>query len=287
MTEHPQYLNHSQVTKDTIDTARVRRLAVTLGQHAFNNQHLNPAGTPLPPLWHWAFFQPELPATALGTDGHPLAGGFMPPTAGLQRMWAGGRFIFGQPLIIGRAAECHSHISAVSDKQGLAGRLYFVTLVHQYWQDGNLAFTEEQDLVYRTPSPAKTHTHMPEQQPQWQHVENPDSTLLFRYSALTFNGHRIHYDYPYATEIEGYAGLVVHGPMMATWALQSFIQTHPDKIISHYQYRGHRPTTLPQPITVSGCLNPHAHNQAAVWLHNDSGLIQQGSITYTEKGIKC
>lgn len=273
MTVLTDWLNRSQTTEDIIDPIRVRRLALTLGQAAPLEHQA------LPPLWHWAFFQPEAPANALGLDGHPAVGGFMPPTDGLQRMWAGGGFEFRQPLIVGMPATCRSHISGITEKQGRSGRLVFVTVEHHYHQHGKLAFIEQQNVVYRQPSPPKISAAMPEHRPQWQQTVQPDSTLLFRYSAITFNGHRIHYDHPYATNTEGYADLVVHGPMMATWALQACSQAHPDRQLKSYYYRGLRPSTLPDQIEVAGCRIDN--NQAEVWLYNHSGLIQQGTVTFT------
>ncbi|MBP6562533.1 MAG: MaoC family dehydratase N-terminal domain-containing protein [Neisseriaceae bacterium] len=277
MTSRPDDLSPPQTTVDVIDPVRVRRLAVTLGQD------VPTVGQDLPWLWHWAFFQAERPAAELGQDGHPEADGFVPVPYGLRRMWAGGRFEFFSPLVIGATVQRQSHLGAITEKQGAGGTLRFVTLTHQYWQSDTLALVEHQDLVYRGPGPTKRQTPMPSRLPQWQHVAHPDSTLLFRYSAVTFNGHRIHYDYPYATATEGYPNLVVHGPLMATWALQAFTQAHPHKTITHYRYRGLRPSCLPDAITVCGCLS--APQQAEVWLHNQAGLIQQGQITYADPSL--
>lgn len=280
MTKLNDWLDRCCDSEDLIDPIRVRRLALTMAHLSLSDDIPLSPGSVLPPLWHWAFFQPEIKSTALGPDGHPAVGGFMPPTDGLQRMWAGGRFRFFHPLLIGAVAQCHSRITQISEKQGQGGRLVFVTIEHRYTQANRLAFIEEQDVVYRSPSAPKLTGPMPTQAPQWQHAIQPDSTLLFRYSAVTFNGHRIHYDHPYATLVEGYADLVVHGPMMAAWALQAFIKAHPDLTVTSYQYRGLRPTTLPHALTVAGCLGDLG--QADVWLSNDAGLIQQGTLTYLE-----
>ena len=256
---------------DRVSTLLVRRMAATLGVAAPQ------AGDALPHLWHWMFFQPELLAADLGRDGHPALGGFMPPADGRNRMWAGGSFEFAQPLRVGEAAECVSTIENVVEKLGSTGSLVFVTVRHDYAQAGVHCFTERQNVVYRAPSAPKPHSAAAPAA-EWHQPVQPDATLLFRYSALTFNGHRIHYDYPYATEVEGYAGLVVHGPMMATWALHGFMAAHPDKRVLAYEYRGVRPTTLPQAVEIGGRLQ--SGSEAEVWIANGDGLIQQGKVVF-------
>jgi 3-methylfumaryl-CoA hydratase len=202
-----------QEINDVMDPARARALQVTLGQKATIG-----AGDALPPFYHQIYFwDPHLPQD-LGRDGHPKVGGVIPDMGLPRRMWAGGRMEFHAVLRAGKPAKRLTYINKSERKTGRTGVLGFVTLRHEVWQGDTLCLTDWQDLVYRedrnpdAPKPAP-----PEAAKDEQVCESVgfDSTLLFRYSALTFNGHRIHYDIDYAKEIEGYAGLVVHGPLLA------------------------------------------------------------------------
>ncbi|WP_372570672.1 acyl dehydratase [Ruegeria jejuensis] len=200
---------------DPLDPARAAAGLITLGR----SESVAP-GDPLPPFFHHLYFWSPQPPEALGRDGHPRVGqGGLIPDMGLpRRMWAGGRLTFHHPLLAGQDAERRSVLEVSSTKHGRSGPLGFVTLRHDYHQGGRLCVTEWQDLVYREdpapgaspPAPPVARTDEAERR-----IFQFDSTLLFRYSALTFNGHRIHYDLDYAREVEGYAGLVVHGPLLA------------------------------------------------------------------------
>lgn len=199
---------------DVLDPARAAALQVALGQMGDIA-----AGSPLPPFFHQIYFWAPQPPGRLGRDGHPRTGQGLIPDLGLpRRMWAGGRLSFHKPLIAGRAAEKISRVETINRKTGRTGPLGFVTLRHDLSQDGALCLSEWQDLVYRedpdttAPQPAPPAARTDETEARDAAF---DSTLLFRYSALTFNGHRIHYDLDYAREVEGYGGLVVHGPLLA------------------------------------------------------------------------
>lgn len=266
-----EWMGSQRSSQDIICETLVRRMAATLGVASPK------AGEPLPALWHWMFFQPELDSSELGIDGHPQVGGFMPPALGRNRMWAGGHLEFSQPLIIGAIATCESSIENVVEKLGSTGSLVFVTVRHDYSQQGQHKFTERQNIVYRLPTPPK-HSSDAAPKAQWSRGMTPDATLLFRYSAVTFNGHRIHYDYPYVTDTEGYDNLVVHGPLMATLALHGCINAHPDKVIKSFKYRGVRPVTLGHDIYIEGKLVDDGH--AEVWISNDNGVIQQGQVEF-------
>jgi 3-methylfumaryl-CoA hydratase len=181
------------------------------------------AGDPLPPFWHWLHFREAAPAGALGPDGHPAPGGFMPKVAQPRRMWAGGRLAFHAPLPLGRDAERVSTIAEVAEKRGRSGALTFVTVRHEIAGGAGRAVTEEQDIVYREDPGPEAARHAPREAPADETASRAwacDPVALFRYSALTFNGHRIHYDADYAREVEGYPGLVVHGPLLATLLLE-------------------------------------------------------------------
>ena len=158
-------------------------------------------GDLLPPLWHWLYFLEAKRASELGRDAHPKKGGFLPPVSLPRRMWAGGRLTFHHPLILGQAAVKRSTIKSITEKSGRSGSLCFVTVAHEIIQNDQCALTEEQDIVYRedpapdapTPQPAPAPDN-----PEFSQVITPTEVMLFRYSALTFNGHRIHYDVDYA-----------------------------------------------------------------------------------------
>lgn len=199
---------------DALDPARAAAFEAVLGQNPRITQ-----GAGLPPFFHQLYFWQPLPPGALGRDGHPKVGQGMIPDLGLpRRMWAGGRLKFDTPLKAGIAAEKRSVLERAERKAGRTGPLGFVVLRHEIFQEGRLCLTEWQDLVYREDPDAGAPKPVP---PEARRDETDrvaaefNSTLLFRYSALTFNGHRIHYDLDYARDVEGYAGLVVHGPLLA------------------------------------------------------------------------
>ncbi len=198
---------------DVMDPARACAIQVALGGEATLQ-----AGDALPPFFHQLYFWSPAPPEGLGRDGHPKVGGVIPDMGLPRRMWAGGRLRFHVPLRLGAEAERVTVCENAVRKAGRTGPLAFVTLRHEIWQGGTLCVSEWQDLVYREdPDPGAPRSVPPvaatdeEQALQLSF----DATLLFRYSALTFNGHRIHYDQPYARAVEGYDGLVVHGPLLA------------------------------------------------------------------------
>lgn len=272
VTDPSAWIGRSQQARDLLSDNLLKRIAATFGEPV-------PAhGEALPPLWQWCFFQEPLAESALGGDGHPARGGFLPPAANRNRMWAGGRLEFFEPLRAGFAADCVSTISHVEEKTGRTGALLFVTVRHEYSQDGRLAIREEQDIVYREPTPPKQASGEALIQGDWREPVEPSPTLLFRYSAVTFNGHRIHYDFPYVTETEGYPGLVVHGPLIATLSLRAFCRAHPGARLRRFAYRGLRPLIAPQPFEVGGrIVRPGV---AELWAGNDAGLAQRGEVLF-------
>ncbi len=266
------WIGRSQRIDDAFNHCLLARIAATLGQ-------ATPApGEALPPLWHWCFFQQPQPASALGADGHPARGGFLPPADRRNRMWAGGRLEFHEPLRAGAEASCLSRIIQVEEKAGRTGKLLFVTLCHEYSQDGRLALREEQDIVYREPTPPRLQGSEALIEGDWQERLEPSPTLLFRYSAVTFNGHRIHYDQPYATATEGYPGLVVHGPLIATLSLAAFCRANPAARLRAFAYRGLRPLIAPQPFVVGGRISAPGH--AELWAGDEAGLAQRGAVQF-------
>lgn len=204
----------TEIQRDVLDPARASAFQVALGRQGDID-----AGCPLPPFFHQLYFWAPQPPFRLGRDGHPRVGqGLIPDLSLPRRMWAGGALTFVRPLIAGQPAERRSVLESVTAKTGRTGPLAFVSLRHEFHQDGAICLTERQDLVYRqdpaagAPVPVAPTARTDETDMREAEF---DSTLLFRYSALTFNGHRIHYDLEYAREVEGYSGLVVHGPLLA------------------------------------------------------------------------
>jgi 3-methylfumaryl-CoA hydratase len=201
-------------------------------------------GSPLPPLWQWFFFLPRVPQSRLGPDGHPQRAGFMPPIELPRRMFAGARMRFPKPLVIGKTAHRQSVIRAVSEKEGRTGRLVFVTAAHAIHQDGETCVEEEQDIVYRdigapieAPLPGEL---APAPAGSWTRMVLPDPALLFRFAALTFNAHRIHYDRTYATTREGYPGLVAQGPLTAV-LLMELVRCHARRPVTAFTFRARAP----------------------------------------------
>ena len=214
------------------------------------------AGDALPPGWQWLFFNPVERRSALGTDGHPRPGGFLPPIVSARRMWAGSRIRYLADLPIEAQATRRSRILKIENKTGKRGSLWFVTVQHVISCDGAARISEEQDIVYRdsvtatADSPPAVQRH--EDVPQWSRTVEPDTTLLFRYSALTFNGHRIHYDRAYAREQEGYPDLVVHGPLTATMLQQLALDRGAGRALARFDFRGVAPLFVGRAFQLEG-----------------------------------
>jgi len=215
------------------------------------------AGTPLPPLGHWLYFLPLHRPGEIGPDGHARRGGFLPPVPLPRRMWAGSQFEFRSPVRVGDEVQRISTIADVSRKDGRSGRLVFVKVRHEVYCNGAAepAIVEFHDIVYRDarqtgdvePAPRAAATGG-----AWQRTIMPDEVLLFRYSALTFNGHRIHYDRRHVTEVEGYPGLVVHGPLIATLLMDLLRRQLPDAEVATFRFKAVRPTFDGHPFRING-----------------------------------
>jgi 3-methylfumaryl-CoA hydratase len=244
------WVGKSETAVDVLEPARSNALRGALGDAA-----PLAAGDALPLLHHWLYFWNVQPPRALGTDGHPAKGGFLPPVPLPRRMWAGGRLQFLQPLRLGEQVTKTSTILKVESKTGRSGTLVFVTVRHELTGSGGLAISEEQDLVYREaaapgsiPAPAASG---PEPLAAWRSDVLPDPVLLFRYSALTMNGHRIHYDRPYAMDDEAYPGLVVHGPLQAT-LLIGLASRELGRPITGFDFRGQTPAFAGTRLDICG-----------------------------------
>ena len=215
------------------------------------------AGDPVAPLWHWLYFLETHRQSELSPDGHAKLGGFLPPVPLPRRMWAGGRFEFHRPLRVGETVTRISRIADVQEKKGRSGTLIFVVVRHEIGNTEGIALTEEQDLVYRAHAKPGDPASAPQTAPAgalWERVVQPDDVLLFRYSALTFNGHRIHYDRRYATETEGYPGLVVHGPLIATLLLDLLRRHMPEADVARFEFRAVSPLFDTSSFTLCGKL---------------------------------
>ena len=274
------WIGRTETLTDEVTAAPVRALAAALDR----DDPLPGPGTPLPPLWHWLYFLPTHPAHEIGPDGHAKRGGFLPPVPLPRRMWAGGRLEWNNanPLAVGQEARRISRITSVTGKSGRSGNLVFVTVRHELHNAQGLALTEEHHIVYRdapqpgdpAPTPMKAEDGAP-----WQRTLTPDEVLLFRYSALTFNGHRIHYDRRYVTEVEGYPGLVVHGPLIATLLVDLVRRQAPAARLKRFEFKAVRPTFDGRPMRVNG--RPDG-NHVALWANDHEGWLTMIASAETE-----
>lgn len=229
-------------------------------------------GDALPPLWHWLYFLEAGKISELGRDAHAARGGLLPPPALPRRMWAGGRLRFHAPLLLGRDASRQSTVKAITQKQGRSGRLCFVTIAHEIFQDGQSRLAEEHDIVYGEHAAPDAKKNPPAAAPDhadFSRPVTPSEILLFRYSALTFNGHRIHYDADYARDVEGYAGLVFHGPLTATLLLDlACAQT--EGTPRTYAYRAVAPIAGMATFHIEG---RHAGDAVELWARRQDGAL--------------
>jgi 3-methylfumaryl-CoA hydratase len=213
-------------------------------------------GDPMPPLRHWLHFLEFTPASRIGSDGHPKRGGFLPPVALPLRMWAAGALTFQAPVPVGAETSLTSTIESVSEKAGKTGPLVFVTVRHVLATVDGPAVAEEQTIVYRDREPGQPAVpatgKRPEETAEVSEEVLPDPVMLFRYSALTFNGHRIHYDIDFCREEEGYPGLVVHGPLLATLLADLAVASVPDRALASYRFRAVRPLFHGRPVRCEG-----------------------------------
>jgi len=270
VTHLQQWLGKTEHRQDKLTIFPMQALAATLerAHSAFDT------GSAIPPLWHWAYFLTPSPQSQLAQDGHAKKGDFLPPVPLPRRMWAGGRFHFHQPLSIGQQAQRKSKIKGIDHKQGRGGDLVFVCVQHQFSVNEALAFTEEHDIVYRdhpapSATPAKT-TQAPATA-DFHREFTPDPMLLFRYSALTFNSHRIHYDREYATNTEGYPGLIVHGPLLATLLVELVQEKLPTFSLGNFEFRAMHPVYDTHSFVVCG--KRDSATQVSLWIKNHEDVL--------------
>ena len=246
-----QWIGRSEEKTDIVTAHLVRALRATLFQEIGEPK----PGDAAPFTAHWCMAQPVYPMSQLGPDGHPTRGGFLPPVPLPRRMWAGGELEFVEPLRVGDEMTRRSRISDVTMKTGSTGALCFVSVQHEISSPRGVAIRERQDIVYRDVAPAgekpaaKPATPPPAAKHRQSHMA--DEVLLFRYSALTFNGHRIHYDRDYVTKVEGYPGLIFHGPMQAAFLVEFAAKLHGGSAPKKFAYRGVQPLFAPGEFSVN------------------------------------
>lgn len=266
-----QWIGKTETRQDVVTAAPVAALAATLDIERDDPR----SGDLLPPLWHWLYFLPFHRQSELGPDGHAKRGGFLPPVDLPRRMWAGGRLEFHHPLRVGQNITRVSRIADVTLKQGRGGPLVFVLVRHEISNSDGLALTEEHDIVYRDhprPDESGSAPQSPLADAMWERIIHPDDVLLFRYSALTFNGHRIHYDRRYATKVEGYPGLVVHGPLIATLLVDLVRENLPSATVTRFEFRAVSPIFDTGAFTVAGSPEPDGKT-IRLWAKNASGAL--------------
>jgi 3-methylfumaryl-CoA hydratase len=263
-----QWVGRRETRTDLITAAPLVALAATLDR--------DDAATAVPPLYHWLYFLPVVPMGQVGPDGHPTRGGFLPPVPLRRRMWAASRLVFHGPLQVGDKVARSSEITDVQLKEGKSGALVFVKLKHAVMSaTGVAAVTEEQDIVYRDdprPGASEAPAKPAPQDAAWRREVRPDPVLLFRYSALTFNGHRIHYDRSYANDVEGYPGLVVHGPLIATLLVDQLHRHLPGATLATFEFRAVRP--LFDVAAFELCGQPaHDGRSVRLWARDAGGAL--------------
>ncbi|MFV3076886.1 FAS1-like dehydratase domain-containing protein [Niveispirillum fermenti] len=269
ITDYADWIGRTERQTDIATEAPLRGLEALLDHEGA------PADT-LPPLGHWLYFLPSVAQAGIGEDGHPRKGGFLPPVPLPRRMWAGGRLRFQAPIPLGAMLERVSTILSVTTKQGKEGPLVFVTVQHEVSADGRSAVSEEHDIVYRVaadPSagPAPVRRLPAAQTPDAKRRLTADPVRLFRFSALTFNGHRIHYDRDYARDVEAYPGLVVHGPYQAVLLIDHFRRSVPGATVARFDFRGRAPLFDTDPFEL--CLTRPAAGPCLLWTADMQGGV--------------
>lgn len=270
-----EWIGRTETVTDTVTAAPIKALTATLDRD-------DPAVAllDLPPCWHWLYFLPVHRQSEIGVDGHAKRGGFLPPVPLPRRMWAGSQIEFLSPIREGQHIKRDSRIADLTIKEGRSGVLVFVKVKHDVYADNQLAIVEYHDIVYRdmpaATAPAPVPVPAPES-PQWQRSITPDPVLLFRYSALTFNGHRIHYDRSYVTQEEGYPGLIVHGPLIATLLLDLLRSELPDARVRHFSFKAVSP--IFDIHTFSVCGRQDNEHQVTLWACTETGhLAMQAQV---------
>jgi 3-methylfumaryl-CoA hydratase len=268
------WIGKTETRQDIVTPGPAAALSATLDREDAPPQ----TGDALPPLWHWLYFLDRYRASELGSDGHVRRGGLLPSIPLPRRMWAGSRFEFHHPLLVGDQITRETRVIDIKEKSGRSGPLVFVLVRHEISNASGLAITEEHDIVYRGHGPGAPPQPAPADD-AWKRTIQADDVLLFRYSALTFNAHRIHYDRRYATEVEGYPGLVVHGPLIATLLMDLLRRHEPAANVARFSFRAVSPLFDTAPFTVCGKTEGNA---VALWAKDAAGNLAMSA----EAGLK-
>ncbi|MCA0305083.1 MAG: MaoC family dehydratase N-terminal domain-containing protein [Proteobacteria bacterium] len=274
-----EWVGRTQVMEDFAAPFPVRALAATLDEPDPEPRR----GDVVPPLWHWLYFLETAPQSKIGPDGHAERGDFLPPVPLPRRMWAGSRFAFdGAPLRVGQDIRRVSRIKSVEPKTGSTGSMVFVTVEHTVSGPDGPAFVEEHDIVYREAAKPDEKPRPPRPAPTdatWTRRLLADPVVLFRFSALTFNGHRIHYDQPYVTGTEGYPGLIVHGPLMGLLQIELARRSNPDRVPAHFEFRALSPVFGGATLAVGA--RREGDGSVSTWVADGAGgLAQQGKASF-------
>jgi 3-methylfumaryl-CoA hydratase len=264
------WIGRAERRDDIVTAAPIAALSATLDR----DDPLPRQGDRLPALWHWLYFLPTHRQSELGVDGHVRLGGFLPPVTLPRRLYAGGRVEILHPLLVGDPIERVSRILDISRKDGRTGPLVFVQVRHEIRSRGRLALTEEHDIVYRDtgkPDDPQPPVRRAPDDAAWTREIHPDSVLLFRYSALTFNGYRIHYDQRFATEVQGHPGLVVHAPLVATLLADLLRRNLPEASVSSFSFRAI--TALFDTGAFFVCGRPDGDGSVKLWARDPAGAL--------------
>lgn len=267
------WLGRTQTAEDEITAAPLRALSATLDR----DDPPVVRGTPLPPLWHWLFFPSLHRPGQMRIDGHVDGGGFMPPVPLPRRVWGGSRFTWNNdnPLRVGDNVTRKSRIESITPKVGRSGELVFVRVVHDFYNDAGLALSNEHDSVFRGVAQMGSVASAPpvaerKEPALWQRELVPDPVLLFRYSALTFNPHRIHYDLQYATQVEGYPSILVQGPLTATLLMDLVRRNAPNAKVHSLEFKAIRPAFEGRLLQLNGCPE---RNRITLWAQARKGQV--------------
>jgi 3-methylfumaryl-CoA hydratase len=269
MLDYSAWIGRTEESHDTVAAGPLDRLSATLD----GDDPPFADGDVVPPLGHWLFFLPDARQAEIGPDGHPRRGGFLPPVHELpRRMWAGSRLSFPGAIRVGDRITRRSAIASVKHKEGASGPLVFVTVRHEIGRAGEAAdIIDEHDIVYRGLEAPAVKTERRKAEPgAWRRTLAPDAVMLLRYSALTFNGHRIHYDRDYVTAEEGYPGLVVHGPLIATLLLDLLRRNGPQRRVEAFSFRAIAPLFDGNEMSVNAA-PPDADGVVKLWAANHEG----------------
>ncbi len=274
------WVGRTEERHDIADLQSALKLHAALGRSDAPPQ----PGDVVPPAWHWMWFAATDTRAVLNADGMIMGGkGFLPMIPLPRRMWAGASLTVHAPLKLGQAISKHSEIVDIAERNGKTGKLVFLSQRFRIFADGALAIEEDFSSVFREEAAPGAPVQQPPDAPQdgvWRRQIDPDPVLLFRYSAVTYNGHRIHYDQPYATTVEGYPGLVVHGPLTATLLMELARDSNPGKRVASYSFRAISPLFAPDKFTVNGKPTPDGKG-AQLWATNAQGkLAMQADVSF-------